>query len=367
MRIFYKRHKKKNMKTFKLLIIFCLTVAFAQGQTGTLPGKQLNDASFSVVTPTADMTIPAMDPAGNQYQILVGALGSGSGSGSGSSTPKNFSVIAYSGTLNINFNSTTNYVTTATGDISFTSSGVASGQEFIYKIIKNTSANINLTFPSSSWTAPSINNNATGAAKEITTTPPGFTLTGATGSIYSIYIKYLDLVPLVYLNYHANFYDPPTLLTNMVVFDSRASFVDPGLTTAETSVYHILIPAGTMKSNSIATVKFVQKRATSGESTIQFKVHAGASTTATANPIFYDFGFANNGLTRAEAEFQNNSSTSSQLCLKDYSAYPQNYSTSETSLSINTAADFYIDITVQKASAGNTGAAGLITLILSNI
>lgn len=288
------------------------------------------------------------------------------GSGSGIAEPT-FASISYASTINIDFSSTTYAKTTATGNISFTNTNETGGQYFEYAITKNTGSNITLSFPNSDWTAPSIVNNAVGTATVFQTSPPGFTLTGASGSVYLLSIKYVDTKPFIVLNAIPNFYDPSPLATNMVVYDGRASFVDPGLTTAETSVYHVLIPGGLMKSNSKCTINFQTQRANSGENTVRVKVRAGTSLTPTANTEIYNFGPNNNGIMPTSAFFFNNASVSSQLFTLDYNINPYNYSVNTSSMSLNTANDFYLDITVTKTTSTHTGAVGFIEVILSNI
>jgi hypothetical protein len=291
----------------------------------------------------------------------------GTGSGGSGTGSKNFAAVTFASTINVDFNSATYYAIGATGNISFTKSNDTNGANFEIEITKNTASDVILAFPSSSWPAAIPYNNAPGNATVIQTEPEGFKLTGASGSVYTLYIHYSNGKPTLYLNYLPSFYDPNPLQTNIVVYDSSAVFVNPGNTTAETSVYHLLIPAGVMKTKSKLTVNFCMKRANNGEANVQFKVRAGASSTPTSNPIFYDFGQSNNGILPASAYFQNNNSVSSQVCITSYNAAPFNYPVDETNLSIPTGSAFHLDITVQKNTGTHIGAAGLVEVILSNI
>jgi hypothetical protein len=354
-------------------------IAAKQNVLGFTPENSANKGAANGYAPlNSSSRVPIANiasgtPDGTKFIRDDGTLAVPAGTGGGGSSTSRglaFSTVAYASSINLDFNSTTNYSITATGNISFTNSNITSGEDFEVKIIKNTSSNITLSFPSSSWTAPSINNNAVGMASVIQTAPPGYTLTGATGSVYSVYIHNQDLLPVITLNNTPNFYDPSPLATNIVVFDGRASYTDPGNTTSEVSVYHLAIPASIMKANSKATVKFWMKRGTSGSGNIQYKVRAGTSTTISSNSIVYDYGnsgSAQPGLSPAEGFFQNNNSTSSQLSATNYNAYPNNYPVTESSFSFSTSGIWYIDITIQKGTGTDTGAAGNIEVILSNI
>lgn len=301
---------------------------------------------------------------GNPY--VINTSGSGSGSGSGNSEP-HYRTLPYASALNVNFASDSNYAITATGNITFSNTGAGDGQFCELVITKNTSSNINLYFPSTSWAVPYIFNNAAGMAVTIQSPPPGFTLTGASGSVYTILIKYISSTKVgIYLNNFGNFYDPIPLATNMVTLDGQAAFVDPGNTTAETSVYHLKITGGLMKPKSEIKLDFWPETATSGETTVQFKVRVGPSLTPTANSIMYDFGQQNFGAMPAIALFTNNSSTSSQISIVQYNAWPNNAG-ARTNLTVDTSNDFYIDVTVKKNVGTNKGGVSSIKVTGSGL
>lgn len=330
--------------------------------TGML--KRTTLSQTVIATPGTDYVIPSALTAkqatlvsGTNIKTINGTTILGSGDltiagGSGGASYKPYTSVAYSSTINLNFDAT-NYtnVTGVTGNITFTASNNTNGKPFVVSLKKTGTGVININFDPTTIPNPRLKSYTT-LAKGFQVSPYHFTLAAGAGEYILVFDNLID-GPRIVIDNDPNLDNAVVQRANILNLKNFPSIADPGNTTAETAVNTFKIPAATLSDSSSLIIAYIYRRQ-SGSGQLQLKIRAcsSAGQTLSTCPTIDDFGQSGSFGDYRRTAVLTNISISSNLVQPGYSEQQANYPIA-TTRSIDFSQDVYLKFTVEKQTSGS--------------